>query len=448
MPYKHRNVFIFLASLFFCFCWNWITGIVFIFQIAITYLSAYNIDKSQDSCYRKRWYISSVVVLLFVLLLFKYVSYATKTLFPGHASFLEKLPPPVGISFYTFMGLGYLYDIYRGYLKFEQPIGLFVSTFAFFPHFASGPIGRYADISNQLQTKHSCIPEQLALGGRLILWGLFKKVVIADRLAQFTAPVFSAPQDSSGFTCLVAMYFYSIQIYCDFSGYSDIAIGSAKLMGFNLQQNFKLPYFAESIYDFWKRWHISLTSWFRDYLYIPLGGNRVGTFHWIINIMLVFLVSGIWHGASWTFAIWGGLHGIVYLIELFIKRIFICHLHFQTVLSKIIHPFKILVTFHIVSIAWVFFRSSNMSNANRFLENILFHFGSFNWGSSKIPTLLSFALIIFLVFAEILMTTGWSGDYFRPGKCPEWLKYLGYGTLLMAIALLGVRSESFIYFQF
>ena len=453
LPYRWRLYFLWCVSIGFAFLWSWISGAILLFEATVAYAAARYIDR-QPGEKEKKWGVAVAAVLLLAgLALFKYGNFFIDSCslvrsWCGISEPLQhwKLLLPVGISFYSFMCLGYVIDVYRKKCAVENN-WFRLSLFAgFFPHFASGPIGQASELLPQFRQEQHCVPENLEIGFRLILWGLFKKVVIADRLAQFANPVFAAPGTYSGFTALVAVYFFTIQIYCDFSGYSDIAIGSAKMFGIDLMQNFRQPYFADSIYEFWKRWHISLTSWFRNYMYIPMGGNRVSFWRWQFNIFAVFLVSGLWHGAAWTFVIWGGLHGIVYLLEQWSRK-GIGRL-FPGVSFDWARGIRIFVTFHIVALAWVFFRSASFGSAVELLSRIWSHWGVFQWGATKIPVCIAFGLIAFLCLAEILIALGWSGDYLKKGRCPGWLRCIGYSGLLCGLALLGIRSNTFIYLQF
>ena len=453
LPNRFRLGFLWIVSMAFAFLWSWQTGALLLAEITIAYWFAAYIQQETDAV-RRKWAVAAASFLLLAGLgIFKYADFFLDSCGilsgicgdaaggPHHiALFL-----PVGISFYSFMCLGYVVAVYRGKCSAEKNwfrLGVFAG---FFPQFAAGPIGTAPELLPQFRQEHHFLPDNLAIGFRLILWGLFKKVVIADRLARFADPVFAMPGNYSGMTALVATYFFTIQIYCDFSGYSDIAIGSAKLFGINLMRNFKQPYFADSIYEFWKRWHISLTTWFRDNLYISLGGNRVGFWRWQGNIFLVFLISGLWHGAAWTFVIWGALHGALYLMEQRLKkwfgplsggRVWAC-----------LRPLRILLTFHLAAFAWIFFRAPSYAKALEFFARFR-HWGVLQWGASRIPTAISFGLIAFLFGAELLIAAGWSGDYLERGRCPGWLRCCGYAGLLIGIALLGVSGDRFIYLQF
>ena len=451
---KARMYFLWLSSMFFAFCWGWQSGILLLFQTTMAYVAGRYIARTSSIKAKKRGVAISAIILLGVLGFYKYSNFFLDSVavilqvFDISCSIKQiSLLLPIGISFYTFICLGYVIDVYRGKCPAETNWMKFCLFSTFFPQLASGPISRASELLPQQNTLQRCDPKNLTIGFRLILWGLFKKIVIADRLAQFTNPVFNAPENYTGLTLLVAMYFFAIQIYCDFSGYSDIAIGSAKMLGLNLRQNFKLPYFADSIYDFWKRWHISLTAWLRDYLYISLGGNRVGKVRWQINIILVFLVSGLWHGAAWTFIVWGGIHGIIYLFEFGWKKL-MERFQFEFPENPGVRLLKIFITFNIVCVTWVFFRSVTFDSAITFLSRIFTAWGNFQWGVSKIPTMFCFGLIAFGLITEICMYKEWFGDYLTIGRCPAILRILGYSILLMGIALLAVQSDSFIYLQF
>lgn len=228
---------------------------------------------------------------------------------------------PVGISFYTFQSLSYSIDVYRGEKEPERNFGKFALYVAFFPQLVAGPIERSTNLLPQFDRRISFDYDRFVSGLRLMLWGFFKKIVIADRLAIYVNEVYNSPAEFQGLTLILATYFFAFQIYCDFSGYSDIAIGAARIMGYDLMINFRQPYFSQSIAEFWKRWHISLSTWFKDYLYIPLGGNRVAKNRWYFNLMAVFLISGLWHGANWTFVLWGFLHGFYLVFSIWTQNI-------------------------------------------------------------------------------------------------------------------------------
>jgi len=282
----------------------------------------------------------------------------------------------------------------------------------------------------------------------LFIWGLFKKVVIADRLSIYVDAVYANPEAHSGSTLALATLFFAFQIYCDFSGYSDMAVGIARTMGITLMQNFNLPYLATSIADFWKRWHISLSTWFGDYVYKPLGGSRVSPSLWMRNILVVFMVSGLWHGANWTFVVWGAIHAAYYLLEYFGAK-FLIATKMEHITEKSWYTvFKMVIVFVGVTISWIFFRASSMEDALFILAHIFVDQGALWWGSSSVTTLLSMAPICFMVAVQILQYRGHIGIYLRPSRLHPTFTWVGFLVLLVGIALFGMSSNAFIYFQF
>ena len=369
---------------------------------------------------------------------------------------------PIGLSFHTFQAMSYTIEVYRGNEKAERHFGIYALYVMFYPQLVAGPIERPQNVLYQFHEKQYFDYNRVTMGLKLMAWGLFKKVVIADRLALMVNKVYNNPTDYEGLPLIIATVFFAFQIYCDFSGYSDIAIGSAKVMGFKLMTNFRQPYFSESIKEFWGRWHISLSTWFRDYLYIPLGGNRVPKWRWYFNIFIVFLVSGFWHGASWNFIIWGALHGIYQVFSFFTaptrnKLVRLTGLDHFKGLYKVI---QIGTTFGLVCFAWIFFRASTLSDAwyiaTHLFHNLLGSSKSFVADLVTKTTILGqfkqeFVLaILFIIVMEIvhylqrqrkisLQLSGFN-PYFR------WAVYSLY---LLVFIYFGVfNSNSFIYFQF
>ena len=275
-----------------------------------------------------------------------------------------KLLLPVGISFYTFQTLSYVIDVYRGDVPAERHFGYYAAFISFFPQLVAGPIERTSNLLPQIKAKHQFDYDQATYGLKLIAWGFFKKIVLADTLSKYVSTVYDTPQNFSGFALVLATLFFTLQIYCDFSGYSDIAIGTAKLLGINLMINFKSPYFSQSIKEFWSRWHISLSTWFRDYIYIPLGGSRVGKVKCIANLMITFLVSGLWHGANWTFVVWGGVHGAAQAIENIVVP------QNKQKSTGVMWCVRVLLVFLFVSFAWIFFVSDSISDAGYIITHL------------------------------------------------------------------------------
>ena len=309
IPSKYRWILLLGASYYFYMSWNPKYVVIIAFTTAVSYLCALALEKVSSQPLRKIIVFIALMLCLGVLFIFKYYNFTLKTIShfisfePKYLDFLL----PVGISFYTFQTLSYVIDVYRKEIKAEKHFGIYATFVSFFPQLVAGPIERSGNLLPQIKEKHVFDIEKARYGIWLIVWGVFKKVIVADNLAVFVDQVYGDVYSYSGFSLVLATLFFTFQIYCDFSGYSDIARGSANLFGIELMENFKSPYFSESVKDFWSRWHISLSSWFRDYLYIPMGGNRVGTIRNCFNVLVTFLVSGLWHGASWNFVIWGGV---------------------------------------------------------------------------------------------------------------------------------------------
>jgi D-alanyl-lipoteichoic acid acyltransferase DltB (MBOAT superfamily) len=344
--------------------------------------------------------------------------------------------------------MSYSIDVYREKMHIEKNMIRFLLFVSFFPQLVAGPIERATNLLDQFREEHHFTSDNLIRGFKLIIWGLFKKVVIADRLAIYVNQIYSSPEAYGGSTLFLATLFFAFQIYCDFSGYSDIAIGSAHILGFRIMQNFNLPYLAASIKDFWHRWHISLSTWFSDYVYRPLGGSRVPKWRWAINIFVVYLVSGFWHGANWTFIIWGGLFGILYLAEhygeLLIRKAGVERIYN----SDLVHVLRVAFIFTCVLVAWVFFRAENMTDARYIVSNMFTDWRMPFLGSSAFETLLGLGLILLLFTIQILQYRGIFSVYLGPSGVPAVYRWIGYATMLVLIAWLGVSSEQFIYFQF
>ncbi|MFC1828170.1 MBOAT family O-acyltransferase [Thermodesulfobacteriota bacterium] len=456
IPYRFRIWLLLAGSYYFYMRWKWNYIFLILAQTGINYYCGLKIGTSEVKKEKMFWLWTALTFSLGMLFFFKYYNFANdsaKAVF--NAMGLSYLVPhlniilPVGISFYTFQTLSYTIDVYRGRCEVEPHFGRFALFVSFFPQLVAGPIERANQLLVQFKRQNRFDLIRLTEGGKLIVWGMFKKVVIADRLAVYVDRVYAQPDLYSGASLAIATYFFAFQIYCDFSGYSDIAIGVARVLGYDIMQNFRLPYLATSIGDFWRRWHISLSTWFRDYLYIPLGGNRVGIEHWVFNIYIVFLLSGMWHGANWTFFAWGSLHGIFYLLEFggkwFQKRFLPENPRFRTLMQ----PVRIFVTFHLVLLAWVFFRAGSLSDAGLIVSRIFTDFGGpFYLGASQLTTFLSICLIGLLVFVQISQKRGWISIYFSVPRMPYQIRWAGYLGMLIGIALLGKSSNEFIYFQF
>ncbi|CAM4229414.1 MBOAT family protein [Zobellia roscoffensis] len=368
---KAQNIFLLLASYFFYAWWDWRFLSLIVFSSLVDYLVGLSIYRANTSKIKKRWLIISLTANLGLLGVFKYFNFFTSSF----AVLTEKfgwipndltldLILPVGISFYTFQTLSYTLDIYRGTLKPTTNAVAFFTYIAFFPQLVAGPIERASNLLPQVLVKRTFKKEFLKEGILQIAVGLFRKIVIADNLANYVDVVYANLDMHSGITIIFATFFYAFQIYFDFAGYSDIAIGTAKLLGFKFQRNFNLPYFACSLTDFWRRWHISLSYWLRDYLYISMGGNRRGIFITYRNLMITMLLGGLWHGNSFNFIIWGGIHGLVLSIEKFLNA----NQLFKSLRGTTWVGW--ILTFAVVLLAWIFFRAENLDMAMLALRKI------------------------------------------------------------------------------
>jgi D-alanyl-lipoteichoic acid acyltransferase DltB (MBOAT superfamily) len=371
-----------------------------------------------------------------------------------------RLVLPIGLSFHTFQSLSYVIEVYWGRQKVEKHIGIYALYVMFFPQLVAGPIERPQNLLHQFYEKHEFEYGRVINGLKLMVWGMFKKVVIADRIAPFVDKVYNNPSNFKGLPIIIATVLFAIQIYCDFSGYSDIAIGSAKVLGFNLMQNFKRPYFSKSITEFWQRWHISLSSWFRDYVYIPLGGNKVKLPRYVFNLFVTFLISGLWHGANWTFVIWGALNGLYIIIEKLIKRYGIRHLkRDKPFLNNFItKTLKVVYTFSLINFSWIFFRANNISDALYMVKNLFSNLKEWPTSNYLLATISSIDLksyeflkiliaILILLIVEMIQRKVSVIKFINLKPLPiRWGIYI-----FSVIALLFFKSfqnQQFIYFQF
>ncbi|MTI30315.1 MBOAT family protein [Cytophagales bacterium RKSG123] len=487
LRHQYRWILLLLASYGFYMAWKPEYIFLIIISTVIDYFCGIKMGNLEDVRRRKPYLYLSLLSNLGILFFFKYFNFfndTTQFLSEG-LGFHYPVPVleiilPMGISFYTFQTMSYSIDVYYGRLKPEKSIGTFALYVSFFPQLVAGPIERASNLLPQFRKKATFDYNRITSGLRLMLWGLFKKVVVADRLAVFVNEVYSHPHDFQGATLVLATFFFAFQIYCDFSGYSDIAIGAARVLGFDLMKNFDTPYFSRSISEFWKRWHISLSTWFKDYLYIPLGGNRVVKWRWYYNLFITFLVSGLWHGANWTFVIWGGLHGFYLVFDIISKPL-------RNVLTKrlgisnwpsIDKALDQGFTFFLVSFAWVFFRANNINDG----FYIITHFFDGKWSELKdifwllknyllMKNEVSFSNSIWYIFSEGEMEFNLGqflalffavallliGDTFinqgaiqqRVKSQPFAIRWGIYYCLILACVLLGVFEQNeFIYFQF
>ncbi len=357
---------------------------------------------------------------------------------------------PVGISFYTFQTLSYVIDVYRGDIKAERNFGIYATFISFFPQLVAGPIERSSNLLPQIRAKHQFNYDKAMYGAKLMLIGYYKKLVVADVVGTYVDTAYESIQSYHGLDLILVIFFFTIQIYCDFSGYSDIAIGCAKLLDIDLMTNFNSPYFSASIHEFWTRWHISLSTWFKDYVYIPLGGNRKGTFRKNLNLMITFLVSGLWHGANWTYVIWGGIHGLAQIIENSCNRFL---KPFRK--NKLGHLISVILVFLFCSFAWVFFRANTFSDAIYVLSHAFTNIqiaGFFvsstlftSWSMMVIVagSIFVLALIDFVSYRKKSFITALS----KRSKALQWIIYIILGLMILFLSKKGVAAE-FVYFQF
>ena len=455
LPYNKRWALLLAGSCYFYMAFVPLYILILAFTIVIDYIAGIYIENSKGRR-RKHFLILSLIANIGVLAVFKYYNFINENFSYLLQGFALKNPIPhlsillpIGLSFHTFQAMSYTIEVYRGHQKAERHFGIYSLYVMFYPQLVAGPIERPQNLLHQFREKFDFDYVRVVNGLKLILWGLFKKIVIADRLAIYVNAVYNHADQHNGTTFILATFFFAIQIYCDFSGYSDIAIGCAKVMGFKLMTNFNRPYFSRSISEFWKRWHISLSTWFKDYFYISLGGNKVSVPRWYFNLFIVFLVSGIWHGANWTFIIWGALNGF-YLVFAVITQNTRDKINRMSGISKLpkLHYFlQVITTFILCCFAWIFFRANNVNDAFTIIKKIFTFKGAVYYEN---PSMLiySFFGIIFLFLVEYKM------EYYKGSfsffNNPNWIiRNLSYAILLILIFLIGVfDGGEFIYFQF
>lgn len=447
LPHRFRWIHLFIASCYFYMALVPAYILILFFIILLDYFSAIVIEKREGRS-RKVILAISLCANIGLLAFFKYFNFANENLtwllgVLGRENPVGNLDIilPIGLSFHTFQSMAYTIEVYRGNQKAERHLGYFANYVLFFPQMVAGPIERYNRLGNQLKQPQALLYSNFADGFRLILFGFFAKMAIADNLAPVVNAVYADPLHHSSLSVATAILFFSFQIYADFYGYSLIAMGAAKLMGVDLVENFKTPYLAKSIGEFWQRWHISLTTWFRDYLYIPLGGNRKKALRWAINILIVFLISGLWHGARWTFVIWGFLHGLIYLLEWFSARMFKTKALME---NKFVGALRIMKTFVVVTVIWVFFRAESLEKVQQVMSALM--------NNADVEDKLQIdyrvwgLLGIFIVFDILLLNK--RADSWLAVK-PAGLRWGVYALLMFAVlALGGAENLSFIYFQF
>jgi alginate O-acetyltransferase complex protein AlgI len=437
IPQRFRWILLLLASYYFYMCWK----AEYIFLILTSTVLDYG-------CGLKMGHLESLVVNLGLLFTFKYANFALETINRAFYKFdmtqrVEYLNVllPVGISFYTFQTLSYSIEVFYGKIKPEKHLGYFALYVAFFPQLVAGPIERFDRLGPQFRIRQMFSYDNISNGLRLILYGLFIKMVIADNLAIYADRVYEDPGSLNSADILTGLLFYSFQIYSDFYGYSLIAIGSARLLGIRIMDNFRTPYLSRSIGEFWQRWHISLSTWFRDYLYLPLGGNRVKRTRWVFNIIVVFTISGFWHGANWTFIIWGFIFGLVYLVENILPF---------TGKIRAKDPFKpkhlalVPITFLITTTAWIFFRSENLEKVVLIFKSLFRNIHQTD--PLQVSGFVWIFLFFFLVLDLLLYNTRFDTWLANRNFIIRWAIYIG--LIVAIIFYAGMKDIPFIYFQF
>ena len=455
---KLQNFLIVVSSYLFYGWWDWRFLSLILFSTIIDYTVGLRLSKEENNTKRKILLWTSIIVNLGFLGFFKYYNFFLDNFITAFSFFGNEIKAnslniilPVGISFYTFQTLSYTIDVYKGKLKPTRNFIAFAAFVSFFPQLVAGPIERATNLLPQFYKKRKFDYSKAVDGLRQILWGLFKKVVIADNAAEYANQIFNNSNDYSGSTLLIGVLFFTFQIYGDFSGYSDIAIGTSRLFGFNLKRNFAFPYFSRDIAEFWRRWHISLSTWFRDYLYIPLGGSRGGTWMKIRNTFIIFIVSGFWHGANWTFIVWGALNAIYFLPLMLLNknRVNTDIIAQGKYLPTIKEFFNMMITFGLTVLAWVFFRADNVGHAINYLSEIF---------SKSIMTTPEFngmrkALIIIILITFFLIIE-WFGREKKHAlsnlemRIKKPFNYILYYSIIIAIFWFGGKEQQFIYFQF
>lgn len=467
IPRKLRCVWLLITSYYFYMSWNPKYALLIAFSTVITYLSGLILEKCSTDKRKKMAVAGSLISNLLILAVFKYANFVLNTISilcgTLGIQFTEKrldLLLPVGISFYTFQALSYTLDVYRGRINAEKNIVRYALFVSFFPQLVAGPIERSENLLRQIQALQKIKfwnYVKIREGLLLMFWGLFQKLVIADRASILVNEVYNNYTNYGLLEIVIATVLFAFQIYCDFGGYTNVARGAARVMGMELMQNFRQPYLASSIKEFWRRWHISLTSWFTDYLYIPLGGNRKGEFRKNLNILIVFAVSGLWHGASWNFIAWGVLHGGYQVCGNIWKTIKekIGLLHITENKFFVGHMMKIAMTFCIVDIAWVFFAASDFGHAIDMFRQMTLSLRTTSiteLGLTKGNWIALAVALLILLLVDVLHEMGKSvfALVSKQNICIRWILYLGliWGIIMFGIYGIGYDASQFIYFQF
>lgn len=467
-PFKKRWLVLLIVSYYFYMSWKVEYALLLVISTLVDFYCGKQMAKYVERKRRKPFLYLSILTNLGILFTFKYFNFFTEAISDtGNLLGIEVYSPvhnlilPIGISFYTFQTMSYSIDIYYGRIKPETRLGIFALFVTFFPQLVAGPIERAGNLLSQFKQKHYFNYDRVTAGLKLMAWGMFKKVVIADNLALLVNPVYNNPSDYEGISLIIATIFFAFQIFCDFSGYSDIAIGAARVMGFKLMENFRRPYHAKSIAEFWSRWHISLSTWFRDYVYIPLGGNRVIKWRWYYNLFITFLVSGLWHGANWTFVVWGALHGFYLIFAIITEK---SRNRISQYLGLNNYPrlnkwLQSITVFILVCFSWIFFRATNISEAFYIIHHSVTGIGNIAdifSGQYAHVLLLDQGKNIFIVSVMGIMVMEMVHWLQRKGSVtqmlslkPVWFRWSMYYIYILAVLLFGeFGQEEFIYFQF
>jgi alginate O-acetyltransferase complex protein AlgI len=453
---KAQNILLLLSSYVFYAWWDEKFLLLLMFSTFLDYFTGIRMHLAKTIGYKKFWFWLSISVNVGFLAVFKYFNFFAASF----ATLLEScglkvdvwtlnIILPVGISFYTFHGLSYVIDIYKERIKPERDFVDYAVFVSFFPLLVAGPIERATHLLPQIQRPRIFDYTKAVDGLRQILWGLFKKVVVADGCAEYANLIFNGADDYTGSTLLMGAIFFTFQIYCDFSGYSDIALGTARLFGIELLRNFSFPYFSRDIAEFWRRWHISLSTWFRDYLYIPLGGSKGGTWMKVRNTFIIFIVSGFWHGANWTFIVWGALNALYFMPLLLTNS---NRSNLEIVAKGRYFPslrefLGMILTFTMALIGWIFFRAKDMSAALSFIKNM------FTESLLKEPDIpeLAYVPVVFIFILLLIEWMGREGKYALETFSTNWytpIRWLFYAVLIGCIIVLSGKEQEFIYFQF
>lgn len=455
---KYQNILLLISSYFFYACWDWRFLFLLVFSTLLDYFTGLKMQDSPNSKIKRIWLWLSIIINIGFLGVFKYYNFFASSFAEAVSGLGFHVNPwtlkvilPVGISFYTFHGLSYVLDIYFNRIKAERNFIEYSVFVSFFPLLVAGPIERATHLLPQIKKPRTFDYAKAVDGLRQILWGLFKKVVIADQCAEYANAIFNNYTDYSGSTLVLGALFFAFQIYGDFSGYSDIALGTARLLGIELLRNFAFPYFSRDIAEFWRRWHISLSSWFKDYLYIPLGGSKGGNWMKIRNTFIIFLVSGFWHGANWTFIVWGLLNALFIMPSIIFNtnRNNLDIVARGRFLPSVKEGISILLTFGLTLVAWIFFRSNNVSQAFDYFSRI------FNRSLFSLPDLVNstntIITILILVFFILLEWLGRDQQFaiakFGLNRKPVF-RLCFYCLLILSIFILAGKQQPFIYFQF